>query len=220
MKDERLKMKNETQNAKHETRNEWDKVAKPDSLHPIPYTLHPMPRGFSLVELIVVIGIIVLILVLAMPAFNKLMQSSNLGQGNNMVSAYIAAARVAAMQQKCSVALVFYEEVANGGTAYTGQTALLMLREAALDQSYASTNTLSYFSVIPGQVVTYLPQGIKVAVLSDASRLTGAYFQTADTTANTGAGICRAIVFNANGQLVLRNGLGVSCGVDPSTATV
>ncbi len=171
-----------------------------------------MPRGFSLVELIVVIGIIVLILVLAMPAFNKMVQGSNLAQGNNMVSAYIAAARAAAMQQKRTVALIFYEEVANGGTAYTGQTAVIMAREIALDTNYA-TNGVSYFGVLPGRTPEYLPQGIKVATLSDSATGT---FRTADTT-TAGAGLCRAIVFNANGQLILRGGLALSDGVTTTT---
>jgi Tfp pilus assembly protein FimT len=158
------------------------------------------PVGFTLIELVVVMGIIVLVLALALPAFNKLMQGNNIKQATNMATAYITSGRAAALQQKRSVAVVFYEESA-------GQTAVVLAREVAVD---ATNGNVSYFEILPGRYAEYLPAGVKVATLNGAGTL-----QT-EAVGATAAG-CRAIVFDPNGQVVMRNGLGGSSGIGPST---
>jgi len=153
-------------------------------------------RAFSLIELIVVIGIMVIVLALAVPAFNKLLQGNNIKQSTNMLSAYVASARAAAQQQRRTVAVVLYEEGAGG---YNGQTAVAL--------AYDSTGAL-VFTPLPGRTPEYLPQGIKVATLSSATTM----------SEETTTGVCRAILFNASGQVTLQNGLTAVPAASAATA--
>src|SRR5271170_5463692 len=61
----------------------------------------PGPRarrsGFTLTELLIVIGIMVLMLVLAIPTMNLLSGSRSIGAAQNQINAMLAVARVGAM---------------------------------------------------------------------------------------------------------------------------
>ena len=64
-------------------------------------------RGFTLVELLVTVTIIVLVLTALLPAFNRIIESNNYSAGINTVSAALASARASAVSLKRQVGVVF-----------------------------------------------------------------------------------------------------------------
>ena len=158
--------------------------------------------AFSLVELLVVIGIIILVLALAGPAFKKISQGTNITQGQNMITAYLASARALALQRRCSTAVVFFEDAANN---YGSQTAIAVVYEASVDTS--SSNAISYFAPVPGRPAEYLPGGVKVATL-DATSTNSLNTEAIMNGSTQAPAKCRAIVFDSNGRMTVRHGLG------------
>jgi prepilin-type N-terminal cleavage/methylation domain-containing protein len=167
---------------------------------------HGAERGFTMIELLVVMSVIVILVSVAVPVLSKLSQSNKLTQARNMASAYIANARSAAIQAKRPVAAIFYEPSINpvtglpnyADTADPNQS-VVMLAVASADQSGAGPGNI-LFVAMPGRSPVALPAGIKVATLDDSSVFKQS--ESFDSTKNT-----RAIVFDANGQLLLRGGL-------------
>ena len=169
-------------------------------------------QGFSLVELLVVVGIIILVLALAGPAFNKIMQGTNVKQGQNMVTAYLASARALALQRRCSTAVVFFEDTPNN---YGGQTAVAVAYAVLVD---TTNSNVSYFAPAPGRITEYLPTGVKVAtIVGNTGNLNteAIYVNGVKQSAAT----CRAVVFDASGRMVVRDGLGLYTVSTPGYAS-
>lgn len=80
------------------------------------------PNAFSLVEVLVVIGIIALLAVFAVPAVSSLLESSRLNTTVNQVADQIALARQAALAQNRRVEIRFYKltNSTDGLTVYRG----------------------------------------------------------------------------------------------------
>jgi prepilin-type N-terminal cleavage/methylation domain-containing protein len=71
-------------------------LSMPTFIHPI----SPSRRGFTLVELLVVLGILVLLMALAVPLFGLLSGKRSIGSARNQVGAALAAARAQAIAQQ------------------------------------------------------------------------------------------------------------------------
>ncbi|HKP05518.1 MAG TPA: hypothetical protein VJU77_19365 [Chthoniobacterales bacterium] len=79
------------------------------------------PAAFTLIELIVVIGIIVLLTVLAVPAFTNLGSSGDLTKAADLIAGTLAQARTHAIANNTYTWVGFYEEAA-GTPAATNET--------------------------------------------------------------------------------------------------
>jgi type II secretory pathway pseudopilin PulG len=92
-----------------------------------------------LIELVVVIGIVVLLSVLAVPAFTNLRGSSDLTQAADMIAGTLAQARTHAIANNTYTWVGFYEEAADAGTAtnetppYPGKGRLILAIVASKD---------------------------------------------------------------------------------------
>src|SRR5687768_17267841 len=70
-----------------------------------------VPSGFTLTELLVVISLIVIILALAVPAFNLISGSGSIDQAQNQISAMFAQAQATAVDRENYVGVLFYKDV-------------------------------------------------------------------------------------------------------------
>src|SRR3954469_6080554 len=102
-------------------------------------------RGFTLTELLVVIGVIVLMLAMAVPLFNVFSGSRSVEGGQNMVSAMLqrARARALAMQERRGV--FFFEDQA------TRKTGMLLVK---LDEPAAAATA----GGVPGAYILELDE--------------------------------------------------------------
>src|SRR4051794_6694046 len=73
--------------------------------------------AFTLIELVVVIGIIVLLTVLAVPPFTNLRGSGDLTQAADVIAGTLAQARTHAIANNTYTWVGFYEEAADAATA-------------------------------------------------------------------------------------------------------
>ena len=74
-------------------------------------------RGFTLTEILIVIALIVLIIALAVPAFNLITGSRSVDAGENLVSAMLSRARAMAMNNNQTVGVAFFRDFRNERSA-------------------------------------------------------------------------------------------------------
>src|SRR5687768_5966656 len=67
-----------------------------------------IPRAFTLVEMLIVIGLILLIILIALPAFNAMTGSRSLESAQNQISALLNRARMEAIGLQEHRGLLFY----------------------------------------------------------------------------------------------------------------
>lgn len=144
--------------------------------------------GFSLMEMLVVIGIIVVIISVSMPAFKSIAKGNAQQQGVNIVTSAMATARAQALKLRVPVAAIFYED-----TSSKNQTAVMLAQQT-------SSTPPTFDQILPewGNP-TFLPRGIKVATLNDD--VSGVQVE------GDAARYCRVVLFDSNGQLIVRNNL-------------
>src|SRR4051812_39508316 len=88
---------------------------------------HP---GFTLMELLVVITIIVLLIAIAIPAVKILGKNNGEAQASNTIRTFLANARALAISQHRQAGIVFFEETAaNAPILHSGQTAMQIIIE-------------------------------------------------------------------------------------------
>ncbi|GIW75030.1 MAG: hypothetical protein KatS3mg104_0093 [Phycisphaerae bacterium] len=75
---------------------------------------HARPRAFTLTELLVVIGLIVLLITIAIPTFSVLRGNNSIENAINVVSASLARARSEAIGLQRPFGIAFYREQASG----------------------------------------------------------------------------------------------------------
>ena len=185
----------------------------------------PLPSAsraaFTLTELLVVIGIIVLLLVLAVPAFNLLSGSRSIDGAENNLSALLGRARAEAIGLQRETGVMFFIDPATEGvmgalvykSTETGPTA--DAREVYLD-------------VVDGVEFLPLPRGVMLQVIDDAgvagkTRSDDGYmgFNQLDPPPNYTGEIRKVggvILFDASGRLVSRS-YGFDLTTDPPTGT-
>jgi prepilin-type N-terminal cleavage/methylation domain-containing protein len=129
-----------------------------------------LPRaGFSLVELLVVIGLVVVILALAMPAFNFITGSRSVDGATNLVSAFLGRARAEALDRGKVTGVLFYIDPATerrGMTLVTETNAKYTSAGAEVD----NPNIDVYLDLLPDREPILLQTGIDVQVVDNGSK--------------------------------------------------
>lgn len=123
-------------------------------------------RGFTLVELLVVISIIAVSLTLLVPAFGRIIESANYSSAVNRVNAALARARSEAMGNRQPAGVVFLFDLE------TQQTTLLIVQldtaNGSLDPGCPAAVAEVYVPVV-GQSPIVLPRGMGVYGLTTAA---------------------------------------------------
>jgi type II secretory pathway pseudopilin PulG len=119
-----------------------------------PATGHrPLATGFTVTELLIVIGIIVLVIALAVPAFNVITGSKSVESANNQISAFLARARNEAIGLQELRGIAFYPDPAQGG-----RYVVVLVRQATF-QSPGGVGTVykagDYVSRVFGTTTNY-----------------------------------------------------------------
>ena len=149
---------------------------------------HCFPRrfkrsAFTLNELLIVIGLMILAMSLALPAFNAISGARSVEASENQVSAYLAAARADAIGVQEPRGVIFFEEP--GG----GRTVMAQIH-------YPKTPTQPYpvLDLYPGRDEMILPQGIGFRGVPNLKADVDDYTRWPD--------YC-IILFDGNGQLLI-----------------
>lgn len=126
-------------------------------------------KAFSLAELLVVIALVVLILALALPAFNFITGSRSIDGATNVVSAFIGRARAEALDRGRVTGVMFYIDQASQrrGMILVGETVAKYTALGALvDNEYVDV----YLDLLPDREPILLPLGIDVQTIDNGSR--------------------------------------------------
>jgi Tfp pilus assembly protein FimT len=160
------------------------KALRPDQ-RPTANGQRPTAKAFTLTEMLVVIGIIILVAVSAVPSFNYLTGSRSLEAAQNTIAAALSRARQQALYEGKPIGLAIWLDTTTG--RYT--TGLVQF-----DTTPASTTNID---LLPDQDVQSLQPGIGAQGLLSSNT----YTATAAGTQNDPT----IVFFNQNGQLSTTN---------------
>jgi len=120
----------------------------------------PRQRGFTLTELLVVIGLIVLLVTLAIPAFSIITGGRSIDSAQNQISAILGRARADAVGLQQERGVFFYQETAGGRV-----TAAIV--RARSDASGATVPVA--LDLLPDREHLTLPNGVGVQTILNAN---------------------------------------------------
>lgn len=159
------------------------------------------PAAFTLTELLIVVGIIVLIIVLALPAFNVLTGSRSVEGALNQVSAFLARARVEAIGLQEHRGVMFFRD------PVTDRIGMVLVREAPMPSGATLEVVLD---LVDDRDTLLLPPGIGVQTILGAApeppaqRNAHGYIGL-NQLPGTNLSIGGTILFDSGGRLVIRS---------------
>jgi prepilin-type N-terminal cleavage/methylation domain-containing protein len=166
----------------------------------------PVSRGFTLTEILIVIGIIVLMIALAVPALGLLTGSRSIDRAENNVSAMLGRARADAIGVQKDVGVLFFIDPA---------TELVTLAEVRAVDGPTVAGIDVWLDLTPDQDWLTLPKGVlsqtidnaDIAAAAPTVRVTDAYlgYNTDTTGTPTVVQYGGVILFDFQGQLVSRS---------------
>lgn len=142
--------------------------------------------GFSLTELIIVVGIIILFIAVAVPAFNLITGRQSIAGAQNILSAEVANVRMRAIGQQRPMGLLFVVDSAERVAIH---------RLELVDRA----NDYVLLDRVPEADPVLLPAGIGVQFVRAAGSPTGRYAGFIDG----GKPVGRVMLFSASGRLDL-----------------
>ncbi len=165
-------------------------------------------RAFTLIELMVVMGIVVLIIAVSLPAIKAMTKGNDTGQAAAMLSSLISHARSIAISQGRMAAVVLYEEGAGLSPPQpANRTSALFLVEDRTNTTAVPAGFIRFYP-LPDSTVQHLPVGAKIASFNtDTSGNTRLFADSSVLAANTNK--VRVVVFDNGGQLVLSGGIAI-----------
>ena len=125
---------------------------------------HSVPAGFTLIEMLVVMAIIVLAVTLAIPAIRSLTGSRSEQAAQNSIAAFVASARANAIGLQQSRGVLFYIDKA------TDRVTLAQVMQSPFqtgDPTTGVTAGIVYLDIAPNIDALPLPPGIRVWTLLD-----------------------------------------------------
>ena len=172
--------------------------------------------GFTLIELMVVMAIIVLLLGLSLPAFNLIRGSRSVESAQNQLSALLARARNEAIGKQKPAGVMFFLDPATqrASAALVEQVSNITVGTAP------NTSSLIVLDLVPGVDILSLPDGVLVQTVDDAAmdnqnppnRLDDGYigFNTGGRGSLVGGGLAGSVLAprNAYGGAILFDGSG------------
>jgi hypothetical protein len=146
----------------------WRAVGATPSL---PASSRTLPRrAFTLTEILIVIGLIVLVISLAVPAFNAMTGGRSIDAATNQLSAVLGRVRMEAIGLQEPRGLMFYRDPS------TGRVAARMVRVAG-----SSVGGIQALDLVPDRDPFLLPVGVGLQMVDDAAMSgTGAGTTSAD----------------------------------------
>src|SRR5687768_16177940 len=127
-------------------------------------TDHGLRRAFTLIEMLVVIGVIMLIILLAVPAFNILNGSRSQEAAQNQLSALLGRARMEAMGLQEYRGVFFYIDPATDRVH-----AALVAGVTPQGTTTADPGGVHYLDLLPDRDYLAMPPGIGVQTIDDAA---------------------------------------------------
>lgn len=129
---------------------------------------HGTKSAFSLVELLVVIGLIVVVMALALPAFNFISGSKSIDGATNVISAYLGRARAEAIAAGKPTGVLFYID------PVTDRRMMVMVQEAPArvvrNPNQGVMDQMDVFlDLIPDTEPVAMPLGVEVQFINDGS---------------------------------------------------
>ncbi len=169
--------------------------------------------GFTLNEMLVVVSIIVLMMALALPAFNVLSGSKSTEAATNQISAVLGQARAEAIGVQEIRGVMFFIDPSNG------RVSMAMVRDSGYQNS--ANPSVVYLDLISDRDFTLLPNGVGVQTIDNAaggsSRTDDGYIGY-NATAPFATQYGGVILFDAYGKLISVR-YGFRCSATPTAAT-
>jgi len=132
----------------------------------------PAASGFTLAELIVVMGLIVLLITLAVPAIRAMTGTKSEEAARNTLSAFLGRVRTEAIGlQQTQGVLFFIDQATQRVAAIQVQAApqLASDNNGLTSNSHTDRYGLIYLDAVPDRDVVYLPSGIRLQTIKDVS---------------------------------------------------
>ncbi len=181
--------------------------------------------AFTLNELLIVVAIVVLMLALAVPAFNVLTGSKSTEGATNQISAFLGQARAEAIGVQEIRGVMFFID------PRTDRVNLAMVR----DSGYDAGDGVTYLDLVPDRDFIALPGGIIAQTVLNAAtaaaRTADGYLGFTDKAATTASNVSGGltvlvryggvILFDSSGKLVsIRYGFRCSQSIASATGTM
>jgi prepilin-type N-terminal cleavage/methylation domain-containing protein len=178
-------------------------------------------RGFTLIEMITVVSIIVIVLALVIPVVSSGLGNRGVEAGYNRLAGVLAHARQIALYDRATAGVFFYVDPNTGrqDAAYVEQISTLEPRLVQLYESYISSglaipttmswlkndtgnatpsySATNYLEIIPGEEIASLPTGIGVQLITN-----GSANNTSAATPTDGLVPFGAVLFDSDGFLI------------------
>jgi prepilin-type N-terminal cleavage/methylation domain-containing protein len=157
-------------------------------------------QGFTLTEILIVIGLIVLVIALAVPAFNAMTGGRSIDAATNQLSAMLGRARMEAIGLQEPRGLLFYRDTASGRIAgrlvRTGEVTAVGISDVTLD-------------LVPNSDPMFLPVGVGLQLVDDSPTGGGANDRYIGFNKNYGGStlavaVGGVILFDQGGRLTSR----------------